>query len=126
MTTVEAEDLQSFSGNTYTYRTETGAERTVSISPKADVIYNNKPVLAPEESLFLPEEGKVALISVASGPVDLVVITAYQTLVVQYYSQESKTLYDKYAGQPVVMDPDDPETVVSLRDVTGKAVQPAL
>lgn len=124
VTTVEAEDLQSFSGNTYTYRTETGAERTVSISPKADVIYNNKPVLAPEESLFLPEEGKVALISVASGPVDLVVITAYQTLVVQYYSQESKTLYDKYAGQPVVMDPDDPETVVSLRDVTGKAVQP--
>lgn len=123
--TVLAENLSDFSDNVYTYVTDSGARRRVSVSSKADILYNGKPVLDLSQDIFLPKEGKVDLVSTGSAEVDLVVITSYQTWVVQYYSADTQNLYDKYSQQSLLLDTDDPNVVIDIADLAGKPIKPA-
>ena len=124
VTTIPAEDLSGFADNVYTYSTETGTQRRVKVSSKADILYNGKPVLDLRQDIFLPKEGKVELVATTGAEVDLVVITAYQTWVVQYYSDETQTLYDKYSQQKLVLDTMDDTAFIDIADIAGKQIAP--
>ena len=124
VTTILAEDLAGFADNTYTYCTANGSQRRISVSPKADILYNGKPVLDLRRDIFLPKEGKVELVATTGAAVDLVVITDCRTWVVQYYSDETQRLYDKYSQQSLLLDTMDDTAIIDIADLAGKQVAP--
>lgn len=93
--TLDAIDIVSVSEDylKISYLGENDKIKELPISPVAKVIYNGLPLKVYEEEKFIPETGNVRLINNdSSAGYDVVVITAYDTLVVDKISKVNKTV----------------------------------
>ncbi len=74
---IDADDILSYSSNTYTYVDETGSSETVSFSSAARIVLNGENVNPVNDSYFTPDVGKVTLVDTdADYTYDLVNITS--------------------------------------------------
>lgn len=85
--------------NRLVYENEAQRNKTLKISPAADIIYNGKayPDIAAEK--MYPDCGKIKLIdSDNSGEYDILITDAYETMVIKNVSSGAQTVYNQYTS----------------------------
>lgn len=93
--TINAEQIEEFSNNTYWYYDESGKLKKAAVSAQADVIYNGKAITA-DFSEWKPRYGNVLLIDRdRNGTYDCIQITSYRIVVVSAIDKEKELIYDR-------------------------------
>ena len=96
VTTVTAEDIFDFSGNTFRYETESGGEDRVYISKTADIVYNGKALRNYSDKDLIPEEGYLTFIDNNNdGEAEVLLVHARKNGVVNYVNLTEETVYFK-------------------------------
>ena len=81
----------------FTYLDQNGKDRTVSVSPVVKVIYNGQYCKDYTQATFRPDDGEVRLLDNNSGSeYDVIFITDYKTVVVDYVATQSYNVRNAY------------------------------
>lgn len=102
---MDAENLLSASAERFTYEDVDGDPETVNLSPRASFLYNGKQTPFSSE-LLRAECGNITLIdNNDDGAYDVLIMTAYRTIVVSGASAHTHTVTDYLGGKAVELDP---------------------
>lgn len=118
--TIAAKDIDSYADNRYSYYPEGTKNRTkyAALTRDFNLIFNGKSVSASySEDLMIPKTGEVKLISDGSGNYSTVMITSYETHVVDSVSRAVRTVYDK---NRVAINLDYDDKNIEFTDERGK------
>lgn len=106
----------------YTYGTESGKERSVSIKD-AYIIFNGQDCNVYDASDLMPESGYVTLIdNNYDGKYDVVKITSYIDIVVSNINKTSETVYSKSGSMLFDLSSDAGQTVKIFSASTGESL----
>lgn len=126
---LNAEDIDSFSANKYTYY-ENNKKRYASISADASVVYNGRIATSGIKNMYTPGNGSVTLIdNDGNSNYDVVIIKNVLDIVVgTVVTEDDETVvYDYYDKNNFVkFNFSDSDTVVNLINTDGKTTYPAM
>ena len=121
VTTINYDDIVSYSNNTYVYCDEDGDEEKFEINYDTVIIYNGKAVTAEqiigEKFSMIPKYGEVVCVSNdGNTEPEVVFINNYSHILVKSYMAETKSIYGYYNAKPIPLD--KVEITVILQDGT--------
>ncbi len=110
---LSAEEL-NYDNLSYTYYE--GRKRQIAkISSGADIIYNHEAIVY-DKKLMVPEEGEVLLLDHDSdSKYDTVIISSYESRVVEEYSKSQNSIAFKYSGGSIDFDNYDEDKIIVLK-----------
>ena len=119
--TIDAENIEGFSGMRLNYTDGDGKENYAQLSIAANIIYNGVAIDYFDENYFLDGQGEIKLIDNRSdGVYDTVFLNITEDYVVKTVDAAEGMLYDLYdSGKSLYMDVSDPEYTISFTDEFG-------
>jgi hypothetical protein len=120
---IDADTITSYQNNTYYYTISNDKTQNETFSINADVIYNHKMTRDRSNSVLVPNEGWVDIVTNGSGEAkNLVIITSFKNAVVHSTIDDSK-IYTKFADDAIEFSPSGLNVKKNITDIDGVSMK---
>lgn len=107
--TVDSDDIDPATTKQKIYYYQNDKRKNINVSPICNFIYNGKAYPEITNSELIPEDGNIVLIdNDRDREIDTILISDYITVVAQYTSEDTKTVYNMISnGKNLVLDEEE-------------------
>ncbi len=124
---IDSEDIENLSGNVLTYTDDRGKIEKLTLSSRADLLYNGVPVPFAYENIKITDGGITLIDNNRDGIYDVISVEKYITLVVERVDSINGIIYSKYktGAQNFTYDMNDVGKEIFFYDRKGVLCDPS-